>query len=226
MASPLAGPATRTLPAATAATLPIHANERYSPASAVACASHSHANVTGSLSFIQVPKNLLSASGPQPTRPEVIHRSLRLQQSRSSSSKTKVIPSSSEWTSDHAEPPRIATVSVRRHSALQDIKQSERPLIGRSAYDGEELAPVAHFGFADGTAFRREGVRQRGSPQRTHRPRPRRSAWLIPLAGALRSWRRDSGTGCCRHTDCCVPASEQSDGSDHANTFASVSRMA
>ena len=62
----------------------------------------------------------------------------------------------------------------------------------------EELAPVAHFGFADGTAFRGEGVRQRGSPQRTHRPRPRRSAWLIPPAGALRSWRRDSGTGCCR----------------------------
>src|SRR6266436_6581889 len=139
MASPLAGPTTRTLPAATAATLPIHANERYSPASAVACASHSHANVTGSLSFIQVPKNLLSASGPQPTRPEVIHRSLRLQQSRISSSKTTVIPGSSEWTSDHAEPPRIATVSVRRHSALQDIKQSERPLIGRSAYDGRGI---------------------------------------------------------------------------------------
>src|SRR5882672_2022867 len=59
----------------------------------------------------------------------------------------------------------------------------------------EELAPVAHFGFADGTAFRGEGVRQRGSPQRTHRPRPRRSAWLdsarrrtTKLAPGFRDW--------------------------------------
>jgi len=46
-------------------------------ASAVACASHSHANVTGEFALHPGPKNLLSASGPQPTRPEVIHRSLR-----------------------------------------------------------------------------------------------------------------------------------------------------
>src|SRR5258708_39993849 len=97
MASPLAGPATKTLPGATAATLPSHAKEKYSPASAVTCAGHSHANVTGSLSFIQVPeKYLLFASGPQPTRAETIHRLLRPQQSHISSSKTTAIQRSSE----------------------------------------------------------------------------------------------------------------------------------